>query len=133
MSGLLKARIAFAIAMGLLLACALVVYGTLRSFAASERLVQHTQQVQVLLGETEAAIASGGRARMTYVLTGDEDAYQQYGQALARIPAKLAELRRSTIDEPTQQAECARRTTRMAAQAAYLGIVSRCGDAGWGR
>src|SRR6478672_6058351 len=106
MSGLLKARIAFAIAMGLLLACALVVYGTLRSFATSERLVQHTQQVQVLLGETEAAIASGGRARMTYVLTGDEDAYQQYGQALARIPAKLAELRRSTIDEPSQQAEC---------------------------
>jgi signal transduction histidine kinase len=106
MSGLLKARIAFAIAIGLLLACALVIYGTLRSFAASERLVQHTQQVQVLLGETEAAIASGGRARMTYVLAGDEDAYEQYRQALARIPAKLAELRRSTIDEPMQQAEC---------------------------
>ncbi len=108
MSGLLKARIAFTIAIGLLLACALVVYGTLRSFAASERLVQHTQQVQVLLGETEAVIAAGGRARMTYVLTGDEDAYEQYGQALARIPAKLAELRRSTTDEPTQQAECDR-------------------------
>jgi signal transduction histidine kinase len=106
MSGLLKARIAFAIAIGLLLACALVVYGTLRSFAASERLVQHTQQVQVLLGESEAAIASAARARMTYVLTGNEDDYGQYQQAAVRVPLKLAELRRSTKDEPNQQSAC---------------------------
>jgi len=108
MSGLLKARIAFAIAIGLLLACALVVYGTLRSFAASERLVQHTQQVQVLLGETESAIASAARARITFVLSGDEEAYGQYEQALPRIPVKLAELRQSTRDEPAQQVECDR-------------------------
>ncbi len=108
MSGLLKARIAFAIAIGLLLACGLVVYGTLRSFAASERLVQHTQQVQVLLGETEAAIASAARARMTFVLSGDEGAYGQYELDLKRISAKLAELRQSTKDEPSQQVECDR-------------------------
>jgi signal transduction histidine kinase len=106
MSGLLKARIAFTIAIGLLLACALVVYGTLRSFAASERQVQHTQQVQVLIGENEAAIASAARARMTYVLSGNEDDLAQYQQAAARVPFKLADLRRSTKDEPNQQAEC---------------------------
>ena len=106
MSGLLKARIVFLIAIGLLLACALVVYGTLRSFAASERLVQHTQQVQVLIGEAEAAIASAARARLTYVLNGDADAYSQYEQTLARVPVKLAELRQNTKDEPTLQAEC---------------------------
>src|SRR6266498_124907 len=100
MSGLLKARIAFTIAIGLLLACALVVYGTLRSFAASERMVQHTQQVQVLLGESEATIASAARARMTYVLTGDDLAYGQYEEALPRISAKLGELRQSIRDEP---------------------------------
>src|SRR5881394_2496747 len=102
MSGLLKARSAFTIAIGLLLACALVVYGTLRSFAASERMVQHTQQVQVLLGESEAAIASAARARMTYVLAGDDVAYDQYEEALPRIPAKLSELRQSIRDEPNQ-------------------------------
>src|SRR5437762_9178563 len=41
MSGILKARIAFVIAIGLLLACVLIVYGTDRGFLADVELVQH--------------------------------------------------------------------------------------------
>ena len=104
----MKARIAFVIAIGLLLACALMVYGTLRGLSESEAKVEHTQRVQVLVGETEAAIASAARARLTYIFGGDQDALAQYQAAVSRIPEKLAELRQNTRDNPRQQANCDR-------------------------
>ena len=61
MSSLFKARLAFTIAIGLLLACALVVYGTLKGFTESEHLVVRTQQVQVLLGECPYWSSGPGR------------------------------------------------------------------------
>jgi len=102
MPSLTKARIAFVIAIGLLVACALVVYGTLRGLNESEIRVQHAQQVQVLLGELEAAIASAARARLTYVFNGNNDSLNQYQTAVAHIPAKLSELRQSVKDEPLE-------------------------------
>ena len=99
-----KARIAFVIAIGLLLVCALIVYGTLR--AESEREVQRAQHIQVLLGTTESAIAAAARARVTYVFNGDADALAQYEQAAAIIPKQLDDLRQSTKDNPEQQSEC---------------------------
>lgn len=108
MTSLLKARAAFVIAIGLLLACALTVYGTLRSFTESEHQVLRTQQVQVLLGDTESAIAFAARARLTYVFSGDDRSLAQYRQAAARIPMVLAELRKSTADNPIQQSNCDR-------------------------
>ena len=108
MSSLLKARAAFTIAIGLLLACALTVYGTLFNFTVSERLVHRTQQVQVLLGDTESAIASAARARLTYVFSGDDQSLGQYQRAASRIPLVLAELRKSTADNPVQQSNCDR-------------------------
>ena len=106
MSSLLKARIAFVIAIGLLLACALIVYGTDRGFLANVQLVQHTQHVEVLLGETESVIASAARARITYVLSGDPQALTTYEESVSKIHSQLAELRRSTSDNPVQQANC---------------------------
>src|SRR2546426_6125270 len=108
MSSLLTARTAFVIAIGLLLACALLVYGTLVNFTESKRLVVHSLQVQGLLGETESAIASAARAGWTYVLRGDDAALSQYQQAVARTPPALAELRQTTLDDPVQQANCDR-------------------------
>lgn len=58
MSSLLKAQIAFVIAIGLLPACALMVYGALHAFTESEKAVQHAQHIQVLLGTTKSAIAA---------------------------------------------------------------------------
>ena len=103
MSTVLTARIANAIAIGLLLACALIVYWTLRSFSYSQRQVEHAQQVEVLLGDTESAVASAARARLTYVFDGHEDSFAQYQHALALIDSKLAELGNDIKDEPRQQ------------------------------
>jgi signal transduction histidine kinase len=108
MSGLMKARIAFVIAIGLLVACALVVYGTLHGLNESEALVQHTQHVQVLLGETESSIASAARARLSYVFSGNAEALRQYQTAVSRISGKLAELRQSVRDNPAQLTQCDR-------------------------
>lgn len=108
MSGLTKARIAFVIAIGLLVACALVVYGTLKGLSESELLVEHTQHVQVLLGDTESTIAAAARARLTYVFSGTEESLSQFQSAVARIPEKLAELRQNVKDNPAQQANCDR-------------------------
>jgi signal transduction histidine kinase len=108
MSGLMKARIAFVIAIGLLVACALVVYGTLRGLNESERRVQHTQHVQVLLGEMESSVASAARARLSYVFSANDQALHQYQTAVSRIPEKLAELRQSVRDNPSQLAHCDR-------------------------
>lgn len=104
----MKARIAFVIAIGLLLACALVVYGTLRGLNESERRIQHTQHVQVLLGEMESSVASAARARLTYVFSGNDEALHQYQTAVSRIPEKLAELRQSVKDNPVQLVHCDR-------------------------
>ncbi|MBV9183656.1 MAG: CHASE3 domain-containing protein [Acidobacteria bacterium] len=108
MSSPLKARIAFVIAIGLLLACALVIYGTLRSFAFSERLVERSQQIQVLLGETESAIASAARARLTYVFSGQPADLEQYQHDRALVTLKVDELRQSTRDNAIQQQHCDR-------------------------
>ena len=108
MSSLLKARAAFVIAIGLLLACALIVYGTDRGFFASVQLVEHTQHVEVLLGETESAIASAGRARMTYVFDGDEQSLVQYSRSVSQIRIELAALRSATADNAVQQSNCDR-------------------------
>jgi signal transduction histidine kinase len=104
----MKARIAFVIAIGLLLACALVVYGTLRGLNESERRIQHTQHVQVLLGEMESSVAAAARARLTYVFSGNDEALHQYQTAVSRIPEKLAELRQSVKDNPVQLVHCDR-------------------------
>lgn len=106
MSDLLKPRIAFGIAIGLLLVCALVVYGTVRAFVDSERAVQRAQHIQILLGDTEAGIASAARARLTYVFSGDDEALAQYQHDVERIHQQLADLRSSTRDNPAQQHEC---------------------------
>lgn len=108
MSGVLKARLAFFIAIGLLLACALTVYGTVRGFVEKEHEIQQAQHVQVLLGETESTIASAARARLNYVFTGDEQIIGQYQDAVKQVSAKLAQLRQSTSDDPKQQAQCDR-------------------------
>ena len=50
----LTARMAFAIAIGLLAVCAILVYSTLVNFSKSEQLVYHTQQVRELLSEAES-------------------------------------------------------------------------------
>jgi signal transduction histidine kinase len=102
----LTARIAFVIAIGLLLVCAILVYSTVLNLAESERLVTHTHQVQELLAGTESAIASAARARLSYAFSGDDAALEQYKRYVAHIPVVLNNLRQSTADNPKQKEPC---------------------------
>src|SRR5262249_6785835 len=102
----LTARIAFFIAICLLLVCAILVYSTVVNLAESERLVTHTHQVRELLGETESVIASAARARLSYVFSSDDQALAQYQRSVAHIPEVLSQLRHSTADNPNQQRHC---------------------------
>src|SRR6266700_1865935 len=99
----LTARMAFGIAMGLLLVCALLVYQTTINLAESERLVSRTHHVQELLGEAESTIASAARNRLTYVFSGDEDAFIKYQDSVVRIHLVLKDLRQNVADNPSQQ------------------------------
>src|SRR5947199_4615801 len=102
----ITARIAFVIAIGLLLVCAILVYSTVLNLVESERLVTHTHQVQELLGETDSAIASAARARLSYVFSGADEALDQYQHDVARIPVIVSKLRQGTADNPPQQKHC---------------------------
>ena len=104
----LTARIAFFIAICLLLVCAILVYGTVANLVESERLVTHAHQVQELLGETEATITSAARARLSYVFSGDADALAQYQRNVGHIPVVLSKLRHSTADNSSHQKLCDR-------------------------
>src|SRR5436190_13026992 len=104
----LSAQAAFAIAIGLLGACAVMVYSALSNFSASERMVVHTLQVQGKLGETESAIATAARARLSFVFSGNPDDLQQYETAVGRIRPSLDELRQLSRDNPAQQKSCDR-------------------------
>ena len=104
----LTARMAFAIAIGLLAVCAILVYSTLLNFSKSEQLVYHTQHVRELLGEAESDIATAARARLTYVFNGEPEALEQYQRAVAQIPPVLQAVRRNTADNTAQQKNCDR-------------------------
>lgn len=102
----LTARIAFVIAICLLLVCAILVYSTVVNLVQSDRLVTHTHQVRELLGNAESSMASAARARLSYVFSGDKDALEQYHRNVAQIPLLLSELRQNTADNPNQQKHC---------------------------
>jgi CHASE3 domain sensor protein len=102
----LTARIAFVIAICLLLVCAVLMYGAMRNLAESEQLVVHSHKVQELLGDTESAIASAARARLTYVFNGGDDGLEEYERDVEHMRGVLRELRRVTADNPVQQKNC---------------------------
>ena len=102
MSSAAKARIAFLIAIGLLLACGLVVYGTARAFTDSEREMLKVARNQVLLGNTEAAVAAAAKARFTYLLGGGDGALEQYKHSAGQIGQLLAELREGVQSNPSE-------------------------------
>ncbi|HZR67233.1 MAG TPA: CHASE3 domain-containing protein [Terriglobales bacterium] len=108
MSSSTSARVAFATGITLLVICGVLVYITLTNFAASERWVEHSQQVRELLGQTESDIASAARARLIYVFQGNNDSLEQYQRSAAQIPEVLANLRKVTADNPVQQRSCER-------------------------
>jgi signal transduction histidine kinase len=108
MSSSITARSAFAIAIGLLLVCALLVYTTLSTFAKSAYWVEHSQKVRELLGQAQVDIAAAARLRLMYVFDGNQESLTQYRLSVAQIPIVLKNLRELVADNPRQQRNCDR-------------------------
>lgn len=106
MSSRQQARLAFSLAIALLFVSGFATYWTFSNFSKAQALVNHTREVQSLLGEVESTIASAARARLTYIFEGSEDSYEQYQTAVQQIPIKLNQLRELTQDNPTQRENC---------------------------
>jgi signal transduction histidine kinase len=108
MSSRQQARLAFSLAMALLFVSGFATYWSFSNFSKSQALVNHTREVQSLLGEVESTIAAAARARLSYVFEGSEDAFDQYQNAVQQIPIKINQLRELTKDNPAQRENCDR-------------------------
>jgi signal transduction histidine kinase len=104
MSSRKKAQIAFASAVTLLVLSGVAAYVSIIRLLESQRLVQHTLEVQSAIGDYINATAKVGRAAAAFVATADPDLLDDFDQYVAEVPASLQRLRQITSDNPSHQA-----------------------------
>jgi len=85
-----------------LLLSALAAYVTIGHLRFSQKWVDHTYQVQNVLGEIDAAVSKAARARNIYVTTGNENVLPSFDAALPEVQQKLDEIKKLTEDNPRQ-------------------------------
>jgi len=103
-----KAQIAFVSAILMLLlsgVAALLAFANLRR---GERLVGHTHSVKDSIAEVESLGARISRARLAYVLSGDERFLSEYEANIGLFPPAIQRLKQRTEDNSVQRANCAR-------------------------
>jgi signal transduction histidine kinase len=98
-----KAKPVFASAILLLLFCAAASYLSFFYFRAGERWVSHTQEVRASVGDVGAALDTAARARMIYLLNGDDSYLAAYQNAVALVNKQITSLSELTRDNSTQQ------------------------------
>ncbi len=95
-------------------AVALVLIGSVGAAIAVVRLsnsaawVAHTYQVQLAVSNIEFILSEAGRARLSYVASGDESYLQAFNSASDQTAANLRNIRQLTSDNPRQQELCSR-------------------------
>jgi signal transduction histidine kinase len=104
MSSRKKAQIAFASAVTLLALSGVAAYVSIIRLLESQRLVQHTLEVQSAIGAYTNATAKVGRTATAYVATADPDLLDDFERYLAEVPQSLERLREITADNPSHQA-----------------------------
>lgn len=97
-----KARTVFLAALGLLCLCAVGTYLSFSYFKESEASVAHTQEVRAAVGDLEAAVNNGARARMAYLMSGEEAVLAEYQVATSQISEPMRRLGELTKDNPVQ-------------------------------
>lgn len=102
-----KVRFVFASAIALLVVCGIATYTTFFYFQTSERWVSHTQEVRGVMGDLEAALSRAGRARMTYLILGEDSALSDYRASVSQLPGLVRRLRELASDNPIQVANSA--------------------------
>jgi CHASE3 domain sensor protein len=103
-----KPNLAFGSAVVLLALTGIAAVLTFANLKRSEQRVDHTHAVQVALAKVESVLARAGRARLGYVLTGDENFLPEYENNAGQLPALLQNLSELTKDNSAQTANCAR-------------------------
>jgi signal transduction histidine kinase len=76
---------------------------TTAAYATSERWVSHTHEVGTVIETLRANMFKMQDARKGFVFSGDEAGLANYEAAVQEIPADVKELRRLTVDNPSQQ------------------------------
>ena len=102
MSSRKKAKLAFGSALVLLFICGSAATITIVQLLQSAKWVAHTYDVQVALGDIQAALSLAGRTRSNYLNSGEASLIPQYEAAKTQIHRKIAEINRLTKDNPMQ-------------------------------
>jgi PAS domain S-box-containing protein len=102
-----RTRTVFVSAIVLLCLCAITTYVSFFYFRISERWVSHTQEVRGAIGDLESTASRAARARMNYLLSGDEAELTEYRAALNKIPDRMRRMQELEKDNPVQAQRCA--------------------------
>jgi len=102
-----KARTVFLAALGLLCLCALATYLSFSYFNESAAWVAHTQEVRAVVGDLESSLNNAARARLAYLISGENTALAEYQKAASQISEPMRQLKELTKDNPVQVDNCA--------------------------
>ncbi len=103
MSSAKKARLAFGLALGLLLLGGIAAAVTIEMLVSSAHWVAHTYEVKTALGEVNSSVSSAARARFDYIHSGDEGFLPPYEAFKREVRGRLQHVRDLTRDNPAQQ------------------------------
>lgn len=99
---------AFILAVALLALIGVLVYRATNRLVASEQLVSHTREIQMLLEDIRSDVLQASNARRGYIITGLEGDLAGYTSSSQDLPAKLQRLQSITADNVSQQQRCNR-------------------------
>ncbi len=98
-----KANLAFFLAVTLLIVSGLSASFFIYRVLESERLVRHTYEMEVVLGQVDTALAKAGRSRVAFVDSGDPAKLADFQSAKEAVAFKLEELRYLIAGNPELQ------------------------------
>ena len=102
-----KAHRVFLTALALLSLCAIATYLSFSYFKERAASVAHSQEVRAVVGDEEAAINQAARARLGYLISGEDAALIEYQSAASQIADPMRQLKELTKDNPVQVENCA--------------------------
>ena len=98
-----RVNLAFALAVGVLLAISAASYQSVTSLAETGQWIGHTHEVLAAIDAVAAATTAAESGTRGYALTGEERFLETYRAGARGAEASLAALRRLTADNPAEQ------------------------------
>jgi signal transduction histidine kinase len=104
MAFLLNPKRAFTFALILLLACGFFSTYTIYKLYSHEKWLRHSYEVQLSIAAIEKTLTKAGRARSSFVTTGDEATLKDLDETKTSIAHQLDDLQALVSDNPSQVA-----------------------------